>query len=82
MTGQCIRNFFNVPKRVYLNVPKKKLLIILPYLETISSSIKRKLKTCLENSLLQCELRSIFKSTFLGLGILDRNDGFRVFKQP
>ena len=81
MTGQCIGNFFNVPNGVYLKrySPKKKLQVILPYLETIPSTIKQKLKTCLENSLLQCEQKSFLEGTFLRLGIFDRNDDFYGF---
>ena len=81
MTGQCIGNFFNVPNSVYLKKysPKKKLQVILPYLQTMPSTIKWKLKTCLKNSLLQCELNSLLEGTFLRLGILDQSDGFYSF---
>ena len=43
-----IRTFLNriyVPKQVYLTAPKKELLIILPFLGTMSSNLKRKLQT-------------------------------------
>ena len=63
---QSIKTFLNklyVPKKVYLTAPKKELFIILPYLETMSSSLKRKLRNCFGNSLPQCNIKIIFKST-------------------
>ena len=81
MTGQCIGNFFHVPKRVYLKrySPKKKLQVILPCLETMLSTINQKLKPCPEKSLLQCEMKSLLEGTFLRLQILDWNDGTKPY---
>ena len=56
-----IRSFLNE-----LHIPtvhKKELLIVLPYLGTLSSNLKRKLTTCFKNSLPQCNIKTIFKST-------------------
>ena len=63
---QAIKMFFNklyVPKKVYLTAPKKELFIILPYLATMSSDLRRKLRTCFESSLPPCNIKIIFKST-------------------
>ena len=63
---QSIKIFLDklfVPKKVYLTAPKKELFIILPYLGTMSSNLKRKLKICFRNSLPQCNIKIIFKST-------------------
>ena len=61
-----IRTFLNrlyVPKRIYSTAPKKELLIILPFLGTMSSNLKRKLQTSIQNSLPQCKIKVILKST-------------------
>ena len=61
-----IRTFLNrlyVLKQVYSTALKKELLIILPFLGTMSSNLKRKLQTSIRNSLLQCNIKVILKST-------------------
>ena len=50
-------------KQVYSTAPKKELLIILPFLGTMSSNLKRKLQTSIRNSLPQCNIKVILKST-------------------
>ena len=63
---QFIKSFLNklyVPKKVIATVPKKQLFIVLPYLGTSSSNIKRKLRTCFKNSLPHCNSKIILKST-------------------
>ena len=63
---QSIKYFLNklhVPKKVIPTVPKKELFIVLPYLGTLSSNLKRKLRTCFKNSLPQCNIKIILKST-------------------
>ena len=63
---QSIRSFLNklhVPKKVIPTVPKKELFIVLPYLGTLSSNLKQKLRTCFKNSLPQCNIKIILKST-------------------
>ena len=53
---QSIRLFLNklhVPKKVTPTVPKKELFIVLPYLGTLSSNLKLKLRTRFKNSLPQ-----------------------------
>ena len=65
---QTIKSFSNklyVPKKVIPTVPKKEDFIILPYLGTMSSNLKRKLRTCFENLLLQRNIKVILKSTNL-----------------
>ena len=44
-------------------VSKKKLFIVRPYLETISSNLKQKLRTYFKNSLPQCNIKIILNST-------------------
>ena len=63
---QSMRSFLNklhVPKKVIPTVPKKELFIVLPYLGTLSSNLKRKLRTCFKNSLPQCNIKIILEST-------------------
>ena len=62
---QSIRSFLNklhVPKKVIPTVPKKELFIVLPYLGTLSSNLKQKLRTCFKNSLPQCNIKIILDS--------------------
>ena len=40
-----VLNKVHVPKKVIPTVPKKELFIVCPYLETISSNLKQKLRT-------------------------------------
>ena len=61
-----IRTFLNrlyVPKQVYLTAPILELLIILPFLGTMPSNLKQKLQTSIRNSLPQCNIKVILKST-------------------
>ena len=61
---QSIRSFLNkLPKKVIPTVPKKELFIVLPYLGTLSSNLKQKLRTCFKNSLPHCNIKTILKST-------------------
>ena len=45
------------------SVPKKELSMVLPYLRTLSSNLKQKLRTCFKNLLPQCNIKIILKST-------------------
>ena len=61
-----IRIFLNrlyVPKQIYSTAPKKELLIILLFLGTMSSNLKWKLHTSIRNSLPQCNIKVILRST-------------------
>ena len=63
---QSIRYFLNklhVPKKVIPTVPKREVFIVLPYLGTLSSNLRPKLRTCFKNSLPQCNIKIILKST-------------------
>ena len=63
---QPIKSLLNklyIPKKVIPTFPKKELFIMLPYLGTMSSNIKRKWRTCFKNSLSQYNIKIIFKST-------------------
>ena len=60
------RSFLNqlyAPKKVFPTFPKQELFIALAYLGTLSSNLKRKLTTCFKNSLPQCNIKTILKST-------------------
>ena len=62
----CICTFFQkwyVPKQADITVPKKQLLLILPFLGKIFSKLKQWVVYCFKSSLLQCEVKIIFKST-------------------
>ena len=62
---QSIRSFLNklhVLKKVIPTVPKKELFIILPYLGTLSSTLKIEIRTCFKNSLPQCNIKIILQS--------------------
>ena len=66
MTEQSIKSFLNklyVPRKLMSSIAEKKVFIILPYLETISSNLKQKLRNCLKNSLPQCNIKIILEST-------------------
>ena len=58
-----VLNKVHVPKKVIPTVPKKELFIVFPYLGTIPSNLKGKLRTCFKNSLPQCSVKIILKST-------------------
>ena len=50
-------------KKVIPAAPKEELFIVVPYLGTLSSNLKQKLRTCFKNSLPQCNIKIILKST-------------------
>ena len=63
---QSLKSFLNkphVPKNVILTVPKKEVFMVLPCLETMSYNSKQKLRTCFKNSLPQCNIKIIQRST-------------------
>ena len=46
LTGQCIKTFLNkifVPKRTLMTVPKKNLLIVLPFVGQFSLNVRSRL---------------------------------------
>ena len=62
----CIFKFLNKvfePKPVTLTVPKKQLLIVLPFMGNMSEVIKTGLSKALQKRLRFCKLRVLFKST-------------------
>ena len=63
---QYIRSFLiklHITRKVIPTVPKKELFIVLPYPGKLSSNLKRKLTTCLKNSLPQRNIKIILQST-------------------
>ena len=62
----CIRTFLNKlhnPKKVVTTVEKKSLLIVLPYLGTISQQTKRSLYKVISKTLPCCKLNIVYKSS-------------------
>ena len=61
----CIKKFLNklyTKKQVYLTAEKKKLLIVLPFLGSLSFKIRKRLSSCLKKHLPHCELITVFRS--------------------
>ena len=62
---QCIKTFFDklyVPKQIVSAVPKKELLVVLPYLGTFSLNLRKRLYKSVSKSLPQCNVKVIFQS--------------------
>ena len=62
---QCIKKFFDklyVPKQIVPTVPKKELLVVLPYLGTFSLNLRKRLYKSVSKSLPQCNIKVIFQS--------------------
>ena len=62
---QCIKKFFDklyVRKQIVPTVPKKELLVVLPYLGTFSLNLRKRLYKSVSNSLPQCNIKVIFES--------------------
>ena len=62
---QCIKKFLDklyVPKQIVLTVPKKELLVFLPFLETFSLNLRKCLYKAVSRSLPQCNIKVIFQS--------------------
>ena len=62
---QCIKKFFDklyVPKQIVPTVPKKELLVVLPYLGTFSLNLRKRLYKSVSKPLPQCNIKVIFKS--------------------
>ena len=52
-----------VPKKVVLTVPKKELLLILPFMGNLSISLRKQIHSCFGQILPPCKIKLIFKST-------------------
>ena len=62
---QCIKKFLDklyVPKQILLTVPKKELLVVLPFLGTFSLNLRKRLYKAVSKSLPQCNIKVIFQS--------------------
>ena len=65
LIDQCIQTFLNkiyVLKRILITVPKKDVLIVLPFLGQFSLNLKSRLYNCFNKTLLQCNIKVIFQS--------------------
>ena len=64
--GKCIRIFLSklqVEKKIYLTVPKKEINLILPFLGSMSFSIRSKLVKAFSQAMPACKLKVIFKTS-------------------
>ena len=62
---QCIKKFLDklyVPKQIVLTVPKRELLVVLPFLGTFSLNLRKRLYKSVSKSLPQCNIKVIFQS--------------------
>ena len=62
---QCIKKFLDklyVPKQIVPTVPKRELLVVLPYLGTFSLNLRKRLYKSVSKSLPQCNIKVIFQS--------------------
>ena len=65
LIDQCVKTFLNkiyVPKRILINVPKKDVLIVLPFLGQFSLNLRSRLYNCFKKTLPQCNIKVIFQS--------------------
>ena len=62
---QCIKKFLDksyVPKQIVPTVPKKELLVVLPFVGTFSLNLRKRLYKAVSKSLPQCNIKVIFQS--------------------
>ena len=62
---QCVKKFLDklyVPKQIVPTVPKKELLVFLPYLGAFSLNLRKGLYKSVSKSLPQCNIKVIFQS--------------------
>ena len=62
---QCIKKFLDklyVPKQIVSTVPKRDLLVVLPFLGTFSLNLRKRLYKSVSKSLPQCNIEVIFQS--------------------
>ena len=65
LIDQCVKTFLNkiyVPKRILITVPKKDVLIVLPFLGQFSLNLRSRLYNCFNKTLPQCNIKVIFQS--------------------
>ena len=63
--GQCIKKFLDklyVSKQIVLTVPKKELLVALPFLGTFSLNLRKRLYKVVSKALPQCNIKGFFSS--------------------
>ena len=62
---QCNKKFWDklyAPKQIVQTVPKRELLVVLPYLGTFSLNLRKRLYKSVSNSLPQCNTKVVFQS--------------------
>ena len=69
---QCLKKFLDklyIPKQIVPTVPKRELLVVLPFLGKFSLNLRKRLYKSVSKSLPQCKIKVIFqsKNRFSGL---------------
>ena len=65
LIDQCVKTLLNkiyVPKRILITVPKKDVLIVLPFLGQFSLNLRSRLYNCFNKTLPLCNIKIIFQS--------------------
>ena len=65
LIDQCVKTFLNkiyVPKRILITVPKKDVLVVLPFLGQFSLNVRSRLYNCFNKTQPQCNIKVIFQS--------------------
>ena len=65
ITDQCIKKFLdklNIHKQIVSTVPKRELLVVLPFLRKFSLNLRKRLYKSVSKSLPQCNIKVIFQS--------------------
>ena len=65
LIDQCVKTFLNkiyVPKKFLVTVPKKDVLLVLPFLGQFSLNLRSRLYNCFNKMLPQCNIKVIFQS--------------------
>ena len=65
LIDQCVKTLLNkiyVPKRILITVPKKDVLIVLPFLGQFSLNLRSRLYDCFNKTLPRCSIKVIFQS--------------------
>ena len=65
ITDQCIKKFLDklyIHKQIVSTVPKRELLVVLPFLRKFSLNLRKRLYKSVSKSLPQCNIKVIFQS--------------------
>ena len=65
LIDQCVKAFLNkiyVPKSILMTVPKKDVLIVLPFLGQFSLNLRARLYNCFNKTIPQCNIKVVLQS--------------------